>query len=114
MSTVTAPTWTDDEIDDHVMGSGVESFPWYAEEIGEEVLGVCHYGDYVTAFGEWGTTPTSVRFSRDKFRRAAQTIVDGKVEIAADIRQSIIDNDLDAGAVDCIIQVATLGEVQYG
>jgi len=38
----------------------------------------------------------------------------GKHEVSARIRNYLRDDDADADAMDCVIQIATLGEIVYG
>lgn len=50
----------------------------------------------------------------DALDRAAERIVNGDVQVGDYIKRYIMDEDIDADAADCIVQVAVLGEIVYG
>lgn len=107
------PVWTDEQVDDNVMGSGAETFPWYQTGIGQQVLAPGKYGDYSVELGIEDDDVTAATFSRDDFRRVAQEVAEGKHDIRPDIVRDILLDDLDATAVDAIIQITVLGTVRW-
>jgi hypothetical protein len=112
-----APTWTDDQVDDIVMGSGAEVWPWYVSGIGQVVHSPGVFGEYVVELGleeNDAHPPTEFRFTRDRFREVAAELAEGKHGTRWDIRDMIRRDDLDADAVDVVIQVIAYGEVIFG
>lgn len=102
--------WTDDEVDQIVTGSGAESYPWYLSDIRpSEVFDGCYF---VTL--DDGDDSVPFTFSRDDFRDVAREVAEGEHGIRGDIRKYIIDDDLDADTVDCIIQILCFGEAIFG
>lgn len=57
---------------------------------------------------------TVARFSRDDFRRVAREVAERKHGVRRDIVDYILNDDLDADAVDVIIQIIAFGKVVYG
>lgn len=113
VKTVDMPVWTDENVDDIVMGSGAELYPWYQDGIGQQMLGPGRFGDYSVELGIEDDDVTLATFSRDDFRRVAQEVVAGAHDIDPEIVKDILMDDLDATAVDAIIQIIVLGEVRW-
>lgn len=105
--------WSDEDVDDHVLGSGAIDGP-----------GGC-IRDYKMRDGDTGyllfmDDPHNEEgmcrwftLSRDRFREVAREIADGKHEVRDDIREDIRHNDIDASCVTVIIQIAMYGEIMY-
>lgn len=108
------PEWDDEQVDDIVMGSGAEVWPWYLDGIGQVMIAPGKYGDYTVELGLDRDEVTVARFSRDDFRRVAREVAEGKHAVNQRIVDYILNDDLDADAVDVVIQVIALGEVVYG
>lgn len=51
--------------------------------------------------------------NRETIVKGVELIVAGKVD-APRIRDMILDDDIDADGVDCIVQVGLFGEIKYG
>lgn len=114
MTAADMPEWTDEQVDDIVMGSGAETWPWYRDGIAQDVLGPGKYGDYTVELGIEDDDVTAARFSRDDFRRVAREVAEGKHGVRQDIRDYILRDDLGADAVDVIIQIIVYGKAVYG
>jgi hypothetical protein len=117
----TAPEWTDEQVDAIVMGSGAELWPWYqsGHGIGQEVIAPGQYGRFTVDIDDNGEDSLfgdvkTVVFTRDDFRRVAAELAEGKHKVRWDIRDLIRKNDLDADAVDVVIQIIAYGEVVFG
>lgn len=109
--------WTDENIDDIVLGSGATSYEWW--------LDLTQIGDVYFLTGENpeadedDDAPVAASFTRDEFATACRDALDGKWtaymtgtgETAADY---IRKDDLDADAVDCIFQMLVYKELVYG
>jgi hypothetical protein len=121
VSAHTVPQWTDEQVDDIVMGSGAELWPWYANGhgIGQEVVAPGQFGRFTVDIDDNGEDSLigdvkTVIFTRDRFREVAAELAAGQHEVRWDIRDMIRKNDLDSDAVDVIIQIIAFGEVVYG
>lgn len=51
--------------------------------------------------------------NRETIVKGVELIVTGRVN-APQIRDMILDNDIDADGVDCIVQAGLFGEIKYG
>lgn len=101
--------WTAEETDDNVTGAGAESWEWYRSEIEQK-------GDRyeVVMDDPNGDTPVTYTFTRARVRTVVTEIAMGKHNVANRIRNYIKADDLDADAMDCVIQIIVYGEVVFG
>lgn len=98
-------TWTDEETDDNVLGSGAEMWDWYVTYI--------HWMDKANEYQVtmWDTeadeegTPKVFTFTRDKVRETVAGMLDG---FTFDV------DDMDACDMDTVIQMLVYGEVVFG
>jgi len=106
-------TWSNEETDDNVLGSGADSYSWYPTpiELGKDFNG------YLVMIDDPNGEEESIicrRVARPAIRRIVTEVIMGKHEVSARIRNYLRDDDADADAMDCVIQIATLGEIVYG
>lgn len=105
--------WTDENIDDMVLGSGAESYEWWQM--------IARVGDLfvVTAEDPEEDGTVMVSFTNEEFASACRDAVAGKwtaymTGTGATVADYIRKDDLDADAVDCILQMIVYKELVYG
>lgn len=113
MVEITAPAWTDEEVDDIVLGSGAERWDWYVDGIGQVMTGE-RAGTFLVEFIDGFENDELHSFTRDEFRKTAAAIARGEHGVRRDIVDSIRNDDLGADAVDVVIQLTVLGELRFG
>jgi hypothetical protein len=105
--------WTDENIDDIVLGSGATAYEWWLDLEQAD-------GEYIiTAEDPEEDGTITVAFTREDFAAACRDAVDGKwtaymTGTGATAADYIRKDDLDADAVDCIFQMIVWKELVYG
>jgi len=111
-------SYTDEDLDDIIMGSGAETWDWYVsaiELIGEgedELYSVTLW----TPESDEGESTKRYEFSRGQARQAMRDLVAGKVEGAHKDNYMvgyIKDDNNDACSVDLIVQACCYGKVIF-
>jgi hypothetical protein len=113
VDSVTLPNWTDENVDDIVLGSGAECWDWYVDGIGQ-VVGGERDGTFLVAFTDGFGNIEDYTFTRDDFRATARKVAAGQTGVRRDIVQDIRNDDLGADAVDVIIQLTVLDDLRFG
>lgn len=121
--TVTGPAaWTDQEVEDHISGSGAGDSEWYwqlkrssYEPSGDPQGSPGRRFRFIVVIDDPSGDNRQVTavFAEDDFRRVAIEVMEGVHGANEEVRRAIRNDDLDAEAVDCIIQVIALGEISY-
>lgn len=104
--------WTDEETDDHVTGSGADQWEWYRTSITGNESGYA-----VMMYDGMSTDPDDAKrftFTRGKVRSVVTEIMMGKHNISDEYVRYFKNDDPDACAMDCAIQIIVYGEVVYG
>lgn len=107
--------WSDEDVDDHVFGSGaMENARWYRNIDVEDATGAYVARMWDPYHDEQERRRfTTYRFTRDDFRRIAQEVADGKHDVDPILRTSLRHDDPDAETVDAVIQLTVYGIVIY-
>lgn len=106
--------WDDEDIDDHVLGSGALSYSWWGgiEQVGDSF--------FLTADPQVDEdADMTIRFTRQDFADECRKCLSGEwtawqTGTGVTIADTIRKDDLDADAVDCILQMIVFGELVYG
>lgn len=105
-------TWTDEETDDNVLGSGASQWEWYITAID------FHDGKYHVTMYDGVTDSTDdakeFSFTRGKVRSTVTNMIMGKTNVNDRIRGYAKNDDMDADSMDCVIQIIAYGDVKYG
>lgn len=101
--------WTDEETDDNVLGSGADQWEWY-----DSAITVDHDGNYHVdmALPDNDDKSKVYTFTRGKVRTVVTEISMGKHNVKLSSQAGI--DDMDAGDMDCVIQICAYGKVVYG
>lgn len=109
MSEFTNVAWSDEDVDDHVLGSGAIGDGCVRDARADGNGYLLFMDDPQDHDGNcrW------YRLTRDDFRRVAGELIDGKHVVNPQIRADITTNEIDADAACVIIQIAVYGEIPY-
>jgi hypothetical protein len=104
--------WTDEETDDHVLGSGASwTFDWYAEAYGTPT------GYVFTMLDPENTDPMfkDYTFTRGKVRTIVTQLMIGTPDhnVVDYLVQYLKNDDPDAAIMDCVIQICAYGKVIF-
>ncbi len=101
--------WTPEEAEDNILGAGADCWDWYVN-LGEQGDG------FVVEMVDPDNDGATVEriFTADEYIQVAEEIVAGKREANERIRGYIKNDDIDADAGDCILQILLFGTVVYG
>ena len=119
--TVTAKvefSFTDEDIDMHIFGSGLEQYGWWWRFQNTDNGYVVKAED--PNFPDEGVKTISKTITNDDIRRVMGEILEGKHQCAGAAKWQIQngigtgDFDIDADGADLIMQIATYGKVIYG
>lgn len=100
--------WSDEETDDNVLGAGATyTYPWYSGYTQDDD------GVTITMLDPETDKWRDYRFRWSRIRTIAREISQDKHGISDRIIGYIKDDDIDADAADCILQVCAFGEVVY-
>jgi len=102
-------TFTEQEIIDHLTGSGADEYSWYEDLYYDESLSrIC----VAMADGEGGTHWAS--FTPEELEKIIFTIIAGDDAPAKQIARAVRHDDFDSDDADIVLQIATLGTVVFG
>ena len=102
-------TFTEQEIIDHLTGSGASEYSWYEDLYYDEAL---HRICVTMADGEGGTQ--SMAFTPEELEKIIFAIIGGDDEPAKQIARAVRHDDFDSDDADIVLQIATLGTVVFG
>ncbi len=104
-------TWTNEEVDDNVLGSGVTTWPWW-HSVDESPDGK----GYVAVIEDPDNCEDTItfEFSRSAVRTQVTKIMMGQSSANDRIVGYLRDDDPDADAMDCVLQLVVFGEIVYG
>lgn len=105
--------WSDEDISDHIIGSGALSYSWWldVEQVDNRY--------YIVVDAEDEVGDAIVRVDAADFADEARKCVAGEwsayqTGTGQTVADVIRKDDLDADAVDTILQMAVFGEIVYG
>lgn len=103
--------WTDTETDDNVLGSGADAWEWYADAIEwDDVKNVYTVDMRDPDDADKSSVHT---FTRGKVRSTVTEVMMGKHNICDEYVRYFKDDDVDACAMDCVIQIIVYGKVVF-
>jgi hypothetical protein len=106
--------WTDEETDDNVMGSGAETWEWYITDIKVDDATDEYMVEMSDPNSEVDGGTNVYFFTRGKVRSTVTDMAMGRLPVNDRIRKSAQVDDLDADAMDCVIQWIVYGEIIFG
>lgn len=104
--------WTDEETDDNVLGSGADQWEWYDSAIEWDDV-KCVYRVIMQHEND-DDLSIPMSFTRGKVRSTASEIMVGEHNLNDRIVGYFRNDDPDADAMDCLIQVIVYGKVVFG
>lgn len=102
--------WTDEQTDDAIIGSGALEYEWWVSA--DPIDGGYALSAYIDVDKNKWMRVQNVSFA--KMRRITQEIGWGKHNVRQEIVDMVKNDDLDADAADCVLQLCMFGTIIYG